>query len=220
MFSVMTERISPREFHEAGGVDDWRVVFAGACAYFKTGSFRAGVALVNAIGELADAANHHPDVDLRYPGVTVRLITHDVGGLSARDVELARQISAAARDLGVTADPSAVQTVQIAIDGVDRSRLMPFWQAVLGYKAVGGEDLEDPRGSGPSVWFQEVDDLKPGRNRFHLDVSVPDDQGEARVAAAVAAGGRVVSDENAPQWWTLADADGNEADVATMHGRE
>jgi 4a-hydroxytetrahydrobiopterin dehydratase len=101
----MTERISPQEFQGAGGVDDWRVVSGVACAYFGTGSFRAGVALVDAIGELADAANHHPDVDLRYPSVVVRLVTHDVGGLSSRDLELARQISAAARDLGVTADP-------------------------------------------------------------------------------------------------------------------
>jgi 4a-hydroxytetrahydrobiopterin dehydratase len=108
MFSVMTERISPREFREADGVDDWRVVSGSACAYFKTGSFRAGVALINAIGDLADAVNHHPDVDLRYPSVTVRLVTHEVSGLSSRDIELARQISAAARDLGVAADPSEV----------------------------------------------------------------------------------------------------------------
>jgi 4a-hydroxytetrahydrobiopterin dehydratase len=101
----MTERISPQEFLEADGVDDWRVLSGVACAYFGTGSFRAGVALVDAIGELADAANHHPDVDLRYPSVVVRLVTHDVGGLSSRDLELARQISAAARDLGVAADP-------------------------------------------------------------------------------------------------------------------
>jgi 4a-hydroxytetrahydrobiopterin dehydratase len=94
----MTERISPQEFLEADGVDDWRVLSGVACAYFGTGSFRA-------IGELADAANHHPDVDLRYPSVVVRLVTHDVGGLSSRDLELARQISAAARDLGVAADP-------------------------------------------------------------------------------------------------------------------
>ena len=220
MFWVMTERISPREFHEAGGVDDWRVVFGGACAHFKTGSFRVGVALINAIGDLADAANHHPDVDLRYPGVSVRLVTHEVGGLSSRDIELAWQISAAARDLGVAADPSAVQTVQVTIDAVDRGRLMPFWRAVLGYKAVGDEDLDDPHGSGPSFWFQEIDAAQPGRNRFHVDVSVPHDEGEARVAAAVAAGGRLVSDENAPAWWTLADADGNEADVATWQGRE
>jgi 4a-hydroxytetrahydrobiopterin dehydratase len=104
----MTERISPQQFLEADGVDDWRVVSGAACAYFRTGSFRAGVALVNAIGELADAANHHPDVDLRYPSVVVRLVTHDVGGLSPRDVDLARQISAAARELGVTSDPSGL----------------------------------------------------------------------------------------------------------------
>ena len=104
----MTERISPQEFLEADGVGDWRVVSGAACAYFGTGSFRVRVALVDAIGELADAANHHPDVDLRYPSVVVWLSTHDVGGLSSRDVELARQISAAARDLGVTADPGKV----------------------------------------------------------------------------------------------------------------
>ena len=101
----MTERITPQEFLAADGVDDWRVVSGAASAYFATGSFRAGVALVDAIGVLADVANHHPDVDLRYPSVVVRLMTHDVDGLSSRDVDLARQISAAARELGVTADP-------------------------------------------------------------------------------------------------------------------
>jgi 4a-hydroxytetrahydrobiopterin dehydratase len=104
----MTERISPQEFLQSDGVDDWRVVSGVACAYFATGSFRAGVALVDAIGALADAANHHPDVDLRYPSVVVWLSTHDVGGLSERDVNLARQISAAARDQGVSADPGKV----------------------------------------------------------------------------------------------------------------
>lgn len=112
----MTDRITPRQFHEADGVGDWRVLFEGACAYFRTGSFAAGVALVEAIGRLADAANHHPDVDLRYAGVTVRLMTREIGGLSERDVDLARQISATARELAVPADPSAVQTVQVAID--------------------------------------------------------------------------------------------------------
>jgi 4a-hydroxytetrahydrobiopterin dehydratase len=197
----MTERISPQEFHEAGGVDDWRVVFGGACAHFRTGSFRAGVALINAIGDLADAANHHPDVDLRYPGVSVRLVTHEVGGLSPRDVDLARQISAAAHDLGLEADPSAVQTVQVAIDAVDRGRVMPFWRAVLDYKAVGDEDLDDRHGSGPSFWFQEIDEAQPGRNRFHIDVSVPHDQGEARVAAAAAGFNRFGAGGRDPVEW-------------------
>src|SRR5437763_711957 len=99
----MSERISPRQFHAADGVEDWRVLFEGACAHFRTGSFTAGVALVDAIGRLADVAHRHPTVDLRDAGVTVRLRTDDIGGLSERDVELARQISAAARALGLPA---------------------------------------------------------------------------------------------------------------------
>ena len=220
MLIDMTERITPRQFHEATGVEDWRVLFEGACAYFGTGSFAAGVALVDAIGKLADAANHHPDVDLRYAGVTVRLITHSVGGLSERDVQLAQQISAAASELGVPADPAAVQSIQIAIDALVGPDVMPFWRVVLGYRELGDEDLVDPHARGPSIWFQEMDAPRPQRNRIHIDVSVPHDQAEARVAAAIAAGGHLVSDEHAPDWWTLADAEGNEVDVATMMGRE
>ncbi len=216
----MREAITPRQFQEADGVDDWRVLFNGACAYFGTGSFAKGLALVDAIGALADAANHHPDVDLRYAGVTVRLWTHDVDGLSGRDVELARQISAAARQLGAAPDPGAVQHIQIAIDALVCPHVMPFWRAVLGYRQAGDADLLDPHGRGPSFWFQEMDAPRPQRNRIHIDISVPHDQAEARVAAAVAAGGHLVSDEHAPAWWTLADAEGNEVDVATLTGRD
>ena len=152
--------------------------------------------------------------------MTVRLITHSVGGLSERDIALAQQISAAARDLEVAADPSAVQTVQIAIDVLIRPDVIPFWRAVLGYKEMGDEDLVDPRGRGPSIWFQQMDAARPQRNRIHVDVSVPHDEAEARVAAAITAGGHLVSDEHAPEWWTLADAEGNEVDVATMIGRD
>ncbi len=213
----MTERITPGQFHEVG-VEDWRVLFEGACAHFRTGSFAAGVALVDAIGRLADAANHHPDVDLRYEGVTVRLRTHDIDGLSERDVTLARQISAAARELDVPADPTAVQTVQVAIDALVRPEVMPFWRAVLGYREMGDEDLVDPHGRGPSFWFQQMDAPRPQRNRIHVDISVPHDQAEARVAAAIAAGGHLVTDQFAPSWWVLADAEGNEACVATWMG--
>lgn len=216
----MTERISPQQFQESAGVEDWRVLFEGACTHFRTKSFAAGVALVDAIGRLADTANHHPDVDLRYRGVTVRLRTHQVDGLSERDVALARQISAVARELAVVADPSAVQTVQIAIDAQVIPEVMPFWRAVLGYRQVEDEDLIDARGRGPSLWFQQMDAPRPQRNRIHLDVSVPHDQAEARIAAAIAAGGRLVSNEHAPAWWTLADAQGNEVDIATWMGRD
>ena len=216
----MTERITPQQFHEAVGIEDWRVLlfFDGACAHFNTGSFAAGVALVGAIGRLADAANHHPDVDLRYEGVTVRLRTHD--GLSARDIELARKISAAARELNAPADPTAVQDVNLTIDALVTPDVLPFWRAVLGYREKGSDDLVDPRGRGPSLWFQQMDAPRPQRNRIHVDISVPHDQAEARVAAALAAGGHLVTDRFAPAWWTLADAEGNEADVATWMGRD
>ena len=102
----MSERITGEDFRRAEGVGDWEVAGEEARAVFRTGSFSAGVALVDSIGVLADAANHHPDVDLRYPSVTVTLTTHDAGGLTELDVRLAREISRAARDLGVSADRS------------------------------------------------------------------------------------------------------------------
>jgi 4a-hydroxytetrahydrobiopterin dehydratase len=216
----MPERITPRQFQESDGVGDWRDVGVGAYACFRTGSFATGVALVDGIGRLADALNHHPDVDLQYATVTVRLFTHDILGLSDLDAQLARQISAAARDLDVEADTGAVQSVQVTIDALVTADVRPFWRAVLGYEEVGDEDLVDPRGQGPSIWFQPMDAPRPQRNRLHVDVFVPNDEAEARVAAALAAGGRLVDDSHAPHWWTLADQEGNEVDVATTFGRE
>jgi 4a-hydroxytetrahydrobiopterin dehydratase len=218
----MTEQISAQRFHEAAGVEDWRMLlfFDGACAHFNTASFATGVALVDAIGRLAGAAHHYPHVDLRPDGVTVRLRSHEDGGLTERHVELARQISAAARELHVPADPSAVQEINLTIDRLVGPEVRPFWRAVLGYREKGDEDLVDPHYHGPSIWFQQMKAPRTERNRIHVDISVPHDQAGARVAAALAAGGRLVSDRNAPMWWTLADAEGNEVDVATWMGRD
>jgi 4a-hydroxytetrahydrobiopterin dehydratase len=220
-----TEPISARQFHEAEGVEDWRVLGEDACTYFRTGSFAAGARLVDAIGGLAGLDDHHPDVDLRHAGVTVRLITitDDYYGLSGRDLELARRISALARQQGLPADPSAVQTVQVSIDALVGPEVLPFWRAVLGYEYRGDspdEDLIDPQGRGAPFWFQQMDAPRPQRNRIHIDVWVPYDQAEARIAAALAAGGRLVTDEHAPEWWVLADAEGNEVDVCTTMGRD
>src|SRR5947199_3376873 len=85
----MTDRLSPQQFHEAEGVEDWRVLGDGACAYFRTGSFAAGARLVQAIGEVPGVDEHRPDIDVRHDGVTVRLLTttDDYCGMSRRDVE-------------------------------------------------------------------------------------------------------------------------------------
>jgi 4a-hydroxytetrahydrobiopterin dehydratase len=222
----MTKRITPRQFHEADGVNEWRVLSEGACTYFRTGSFAKGAKLVEAISELADLDAHHPAVDVRHDGVTVRLLTRtdDYWGMSERDVELARQISAVARGQGVPADPSAVQTLLVIPGAPVTAEVMPFWRAVLGYEPRSDspeEDLVDPRGLGPGFWFEPMDQPRAdGGGAIHIAVWVPYEQAEARIAAALAAGGRMVRDEFAPAWWTLADAAGNEADIATTMDRD
>jgi 4a-hydroxytetrahydrobiopterin dehydratase len=220
-------QISPADFHQSAGVEDWRVVGDGVCAYFRTGSFADGARLVRAIAEMDGLDEHHPDVDVRWAGVTVRLITITGGyggyyGITERDAELARRISATVRDLGFPADPSVLQNVQVSIDALVTPDVLPFWRAVLGYAHRGDTpyDLIDPQFRGPLVYFQQMDAPRPQRNRLHFDVWVAHDRAEARVEAALAAGGHLVTDSYAPSWWVLADAEGNEACVATWVGRE
>jgi 4a-hydroxytetrahydrobiopterin dehydratase len=215
----MSEPITAEQFHDASGVEDWRFLANSVGARFHTGSFPAGVALVGAIGQLAGAVSRPPDVDLRPASVTVWLLAQELEGLQRRHIELARQISAAARELGVRADPNDVQDVQLTIDALAGGQVRAFWRAVLGYREVGDDDLLDPHSRGPGIWFQQMDVPRSGRNRIHVDVFVPHDQAEARVAAAIAAGGHLVTDEHAPTWWALTDPEGNEVDIATCMGR-
>lgn len=210
------------------GVDarHWRVVLSALRASFHTGSFARGVEFVRRIADVADEAGHHPDVDLRYPRVRVVLTTHDAGGLTRKDVELAGAISALADELGISGEPDRPAGLELAIDALDIPAVLPFWRAVLGYRdeAVRGAEpspaVVDPDGVGPAVWFQQMDAPRPQRNRIHLDVCVPDDAAAARIAAAIAAGGHLVSDAHAPAFWVLADAEGNEACVCTWQGRD
>src|SRR3954466_4629066 len=103
----MTEkRTSARAFHDAAGVQDWRVLFSGAHAYFRVGSFAEAARFMAAVADVAEVVGHFPDVDVRPDGVTVRTASGEYGALSERDVELAREISAAARKLGLEGDPS------------------------------------------------------------------------------------------------------------------
>lgn len=200
-------------------LDDWRFVLGALRATYRCASFAAAAHLVGRIGAAAEAAGHHPDVDVRYPGVVrVVLTTHTAGRVTTRDVALARAVSALAAEAGATPEPHRARALEIAIDTLDADRIRPFWAAVLAYDDVDGV-LVDPLRLDPPVWFQPMDEARPGRGRFHLDVSVPHDVAEARVAAALAAGGRLVSDAHARSWWVLADADGNEACVSTWLDR-
>lgn len=213
------EVISPARFSEAEGVDDWRVLWWQAFALFRTKNFATGLRLVNEIGRLAEEADHHPDLNFRYGVLEVRLATHATMSLTDADLDLAQKISAAARDLGVAAAPEAIRTWEFAVDAVDVDAVRRFWAAILGYELVGDSDIADPLGLYPPVFVQQMDVMREGRNRIHIDLGVPHDLAEARVAAALEAGGRLVSDRYAPAWWTIADPEGNEVDVATWQGR-
>jgi 4a-hydroxytetrahydrobiopterin dehydratase len=222
----MTDPITPSQFHAAEGVEDWRLTSEGATAFFRTPSFAESARFVQAISELQGVEDHRPGVDVRHDGVTVHMITvtGDYFGPSQRDVELARQISAAARTLGLAADPSAVQSLLIIPGAANIAKVMPFWRAVLGYEPrrdSPDEDLVDPHDRGPAFWFEQMKEPRgDGGGAIHVAIWVPYEQAEARIAAALAAGGRMVRDEFAPSWWTLADAAGNEADIATTKGRD
>ena len=222
----MTDPISPREFQEAEGLEDWRVVGDGACVHFRTGSLAESARLVEAIGSLDGVDAHPPAIDVREGGVTIRLVTwvEGDGGMTRQDLDIAQRITTAARRLGLSADPSAVQSLLVIPGAPSVSEVLPFWKAVLGYEPRADspdEDLVDPNDRGVPFWFESMDEPRPGGGggAIHLAVWVPSEQAEARVAAALAAGGRMVRDDFAPSWWTLADPAGNEADVATIRGR-
>jgi 4a-hydroxytetrahydrobiopterin dehydratase len=206
----------------ASGLDEWRVMLGALHTRFRTGSFMAGLALATAIADAAEEANHHPDLDLRYPHLNVRLTSHDVGGVTERDLRMARRISELAAGQGVVADPSAVQVLELALDTLDRASVRPFWTAALdlGDSKENDNDAVDNAGSVPTLWFQDTDSTEPDRQRFHLDITVPPEVARARIEAALAAGGTLVSDAAAPAFTVLADAEGNQVCVCTSEGRD
>ena len=211
-------QLSEADFHAAEGVDDWRALFWGAKALFRTADFAEGARFVARIAEISAEVGHSPQIDLRTDSVTVQVITIGVG-LSDLDLELARRISSAAREARLAADPAAVQHVSIAVDAVDTEGVLGFWQAALGYVRVGREDILQPDLIGPTMWFQDKAHVAP-RNRIHVDLSVPHDVAEQRVAAVLAAGGKMLGDKNAPAWWSLIDPEGNVVDICTWQGRD
>ena len=221
----MSDAVTISEFYAAEGLEDWRVLSDGACACFRTRSFAEAVRFVQAIGAIAGVEGHPPDVDLRPHGVTVRLVTLTDAhmGMTTQDIAIARDVSAAARTLGLEAVPSALQSVLVVPGASVIAEVVPFWRALLGYEPRLDsplEDLVDPHGRGPAFWFEQMEELRPdGGGAVHIAVWLPREEAEARVTAALAAGGRLVRDF-APSWWTLADAAGNEADISTAHGRD
>lgn len=222
----MTTRMNAGEVSGLG-LDDWRVIRKRIEASFGCGSFSQAGAFAAEIAQVCDSQDHHASIDLRYPDlVHVVSTTHYLSSLTDRDVRLAKAVSELAASHGFSSTPTSSSLVEIAIDAADIDAVRPFWQAVLDYAAakpgVEGQvvELYDPRDLGPPVWFQQLDEPRPQRNRVHLDLAVAHDVAEHRVQAALAAGGRLVSDVRARAFWVLADVEGNEACICTWQDRD
>jgi len=225
----MPAPVTASDFAARDDVSDWRYLLQRIEATFRAGSFDGAARLIVEIAEVAEAADHHPDLDLRYPDrVHVVLTTHDAGSsVTELDVALAVEISRLAAAAGARSEPLGSQVVEVAIDATDIGAVRPFWKAVLEYiddTTPNSTDqvvaIRDPAGIGPPFWFQQMEEPRRERSRFHIDVTVPHEVADERVAAAIAAGGVLVTDDFARSWWVLADPEGNEACVCTWEDRD
>ena len=217
----------------AADLTDWRKLGQGLHARYAVNDFATGARFVAAVGEAGDALGHHPRVTVGKAYVDLTLVSDDavyrdgegaehvVTLVTQQDVDLARRISEIAAEHALVADPAAVTTVEIALDTAHAATIAPVWAALLtgsadsqGHGSI-GDDVRDATGRVPILWFQDTDEHETPRQRFHLDVWVAPEVAEQRIAAAVAAGGVITDDSQAPSFTVIADPDGNKACVCT-----
>jgi 4a-hydroxytetrahydrobiopterin dehydratase len=202
-----------RDFLHAEGVEDWVVLHGGPTAVFMVGSLLAAAQLAEAVATVS-GLEERTVMSVARGHLTVRL-TRELWGTEPRHIVVAREISRAAREHGATADRGAAQEVQLAIAARPAEIDLPFWRAVLGYGPMHGDNAIDPLGHGSTVWMQDLNPDKPLRHAMHVDVSVAREVAESRLAAALAAGGRIVDDSAAPASWILSDRAGNKVCIAS-----
>ncbi len=218
---------------QAVAATGWRYLLGTLCAFVPVGSLgRATEVAAAAVGACGEHADRHLRVDLRPDRVELALQDRTAAALTSRDTELAHEVAAVLGRLGAVIAPAVaadyarpVQLLEIGIDAMDIPAIRPFWKAVLGYSDEPTHDgaadaIVDPIGQLPAVWFQQMDVPRPQRNRMHVDVTVAHDEAPARLAAALAAGGTLVRDAEAPAFWVLADPEGNEVCICTWQNRD
>jgi 4a-hydroxytetrahydrobiopterin dehydratase len=234
-------RLKRQEISDAVSDLGWRLIRGELRSQVRTTSLAQAAEVATraaaAAGDLtAGDAGAHLRLDLRADRVYLSVFTRAEDWVTALDIELARAISRAVGELGLTTDAGlaaesgreaerSVQVVEIGIDAMDIPAIRPFWKAILGYADVPGstdpEDaILDPAGQGLAIWFQQMDEPRTQRNRIHLDVSVPHDEAQRRMDAAIAAGGTLTYTDEAPAFWVLADPEGNEACITTWQARD
>ena len=209
----------------------WRKLAQGLHARYVVDDFGSGVRFVAAIGEAGDVLGHHPRVAIGKGYVDLELVTDDaiyrddedtehvIEWVTQQDVDLARRITEIAADHKVEADPASVSEIELGLDTSRSATIGPVWAALLTGSAESqgrgtpGDEIRDATGRVPNLWFGEVDQGDPSGSRFHIEVYVAPEVAEPRIAAAVAAGGTIVDDSDAPSLTVIADQDGNKGVV-------
>ncbi|MEV8378181.1 4a-hydroxytetrahydrobiopterin dehydratase [Kribbella sp. NPDC056861] len=217
----------------AENLTDWRKLAQGLHARYVIDDFSAGARFVAAVAEAGDLLGHHPRVAIGNGYVDLKLVTDDaiyrdddgteyvIEWVTQQDVDLARRIAEIAADHELAADPASVSDLELGLDTVSSATIAPVWAALLTGNAdaqgrgTPGDEIRDALGRVPNLWFGDGDgdDFETSRQRFHIEVYVAPETAERRIAAAVAAGGTVVDDSNAPSMTVIADQDGNKGIV-------
>ena len=200
-----------RAFLAADDVDDWVVLHGGATAAFRVGSMAEAIRLAEAITGIPGVVDAGAVLTIAGSRLTVRL-TRDMWFLEPHHVDLARAVSAVARSAGAHPNRDRSRRSSWPSRRSPMTSTSAFWRAVLGYVPMSDDNGVDPLGHSSTVWAQDLDAAKPLRHAMHVDVSVGKGQGPARLAAALAAGGRIVVQSQ--EHWTLADRAGNRVCIA------
>ena len=206
---------------------DWRQLAQGLHARYLVDDFSTGARFVTAVGKAGDALGHHPSASIGNGYVDLKLVTDDaiyrddegteyvVEWVTQQDVDLARRITEIAADQGLDADPASVSELELGLDTANSAAIAPVWAALLTGSAASqgrgtpGDEIRDATGRVPNLWFGDADEHETPRQRFHVEVYVAPEVAGQRIAAAVAAGGTVVDDSDAPSLTVIADQDGN-----------
>jgi 4a-hydroxytetrahydrobiopterin dehydratase len=208
---------------------EWRKLAQGLHARYLVDDFGTGARFVAEVGQAGDALGHYPSVSMGDGYVDLKLVSDDavyrdgagtehvVEWVTQLDIDLARRITEIAADHGVDADPASVSHIELGLDTPSSATIAPMWAALLTGTAQAqgrgtpSDEIRDATARVPNLWFGDADEHHTSRQRFHVEVYVAPEVAERRVAAAVAAGGTVVDDSNAPALTVIADQDGNTA---------